>query len=939
MYRTGDLARWRSDGVLEFLGRADHQVKLRGFRIEPGEIEAVLLRHPAVAQAVVLAREDGPGQKRLVAYVVAGADREIDVAALRAQLGASLPDYMVPSGFVVLGSLPLTPNGKLDRGALPAPDLTPQVVRLPRTPQEEVLCALYAEVLGVARVGIDDSFFALGGDSIMSIQLVSRARKAGLEITPRAVFQHQTVAALASSATVAAGKAAAVADIAVGSMAATPIMHWLRERGGLIEGFHQSMLLRLPAGVREADLVGALQAVIDHHDALRLRLEVSGAGEWGLEIAPCGAVAARDCLRRVEVDGHDAAGLRACIGAEAAAAADRLSPAAGRLLQAVWFDAGDRAAGRLLLSIHHLAVDGVSWRILVPDLAACWAAVAAGRLPELSPRGTSYRGWGQRLVEEAQAAGRVAELSQWLGMLSGRSVSLFDGVLDAGRDIAGTARHLTVELPAALTGALLTQVAAAFHGGINDVLLSSLVVAVADWGRRRGRPGGPAVLVDLEGHGREEIFADVDLSRTVGWFTSLYPVRLDPGAIDIAEAMAGGAALGRAVKSVKEQLRGLKDNGLGYGLLRYLNAQTAARLAGYGAAQLGFNYLGRFAAGEGQDWGIAAEAGALGGGGDAGMPLGHGVEVNALTLDGADGARLCASWTWAPALLDEAAVGELARGWFAALEALVRHAALPAAGGRTPSDLPLVDLSQAEIERLESHYPRIEDVLPLSPLQEGLLFHALFDAQGPDIYVTQLMLSLDGPLDGEVLRAAAEALVQRHASLRAAFRHDNLSRPVQVIVPTVRVPWRSIDLSLLDDAAREQRWERLLLEDRAERFDFAAPPLVRFTVVRLGAERHRLLFTNHHILMDGWSVPVLVQELLTLYARRGDGRALPRVTPYRDYLAWIAAQDRTAAVAAWSAALSGLEEPTLVAPHDRGQAAMLPERIMIDAQRAADRSV
>src|ERR1700682_5287668 len=224
---------------------------------------------------------------------------------------------------------------------------------------------------------------------------------------------------------------------------------------------------------------------------------------------------------------------------------------------------------------------------------------------------------------------------------------------------------------------------------------------------------------------------------------------------------------------------------------------------------------------------------------------------------------------------------------------------------------------------------RIEDVLPLSPLQEGLLFHALFDAQGPDIYTMQIGFSLYGPLDSEVLRAAAEALGQRHGSLRAAFRHDNLSRPVQVIVPTVGVPWRSIDLSLLDAAAREQRWERLLLEDRAERFDFAAPPLVRFTVVRLGAERHRLLFTNHHMLMDGWSVPVLVQELLTLYARRGDGRALPRVTPYRDYLAWIAAQDRTAAVAAWSAALSGLEEPTLVAPHDRGQAAMLPERIMI----------
>jgi non-ribosomal peptide synthase protein (TIGR01720 family) len=417
-----------------------------------------------------------------------------------------------------------------------------------------------------------------------------------------------------------------------------------------------------------------------------------------------GAVAAGECLRRIDVSGLDDGGLRACIGAQGVAAEDRLSPAGGRMLQAVWFDAGDAAAGRLLLSIHHLSIDGVSWRILVPDLAACWEAQAAGRGVVLGARGTSFRRWGQRLLEEAQAAGRVAELGQWEQMLSAPSVAVFDGSLDAGRDIAGTARHLTLTLAASLTGSLLTKVAAAFHGGINDVLLSGLVVAVAAWGRRRGRGAGSAVLLDLEGHGREEIFGDVDLSRTVGWFTSLFPVRLDPGAIDLAEALAGGPALGRAVKSIKEQLRGLKDNGLGYGLLRYLNGATGSQLAGFAAPQLGFNYLGRFAVGATQDWGVAAEADALGGGGDGGMPLAHGLEVNAITLDGADGARLRATWTWAPALLTEAEVRDLAGGWFQALEALVRHAAQPGAGGRTPSDLPLVTLSQAEIERLERTY-------------------------------------------------------------------------------------------------------------------------------------------------------------------------------------------------------------------------------------------
>ena len=369
--------------------------------------------------------------------------------------------------------------------------------------------------------------------------------------------------------------------------------------------------------------------------------------------------------------------------------------------------------------------------------------------------------------------------------------------------------------------------------------------------------------------------------------------------------------------------------------MRYLNAQTGAQLAGDAVPQLGFNYLGRMAS-EAGDWSAAAEAIWLGGG-DSAMPLAHGLEINALTLDHPEGATLSASWSWAPALLTETAVRELAEGWFGALAALVRHVAQPGAGGRSPSDLPLVALTQGEIERLEREHPQLEDILPLSPLQEGLLFHALYDAQAPDVYTVQLDLELVGALDGAALALAAQALIERHASLRACFQHEQLGRPVQIIEARVLVPWRTIDLSGFEEAEREQRLAGILTQDRAERFDVASAPLLRFALIRLSADRHRLVLTHHHLLMDGWSAPVLVRELLALYGRQAE--ALPRVTPYRDYLAFIARQDRDAALTAWREALAGLEEPTRLAPHAAGGAPVVPEQIILALEEGLSRDL
>ncbi|MDL4774583.1 non-ribosomal peptide synthetase [Actinomadura xylanilytica] len=724
MYRTGDTARWLNDGRLEYLGRSDQQVQLRGFRIEPGEVEAVLARHEGVTDVAVIVRDN-----RLVAYTVPAESGAFDPGELRRFAARDLPDHMVPAVVVELDVLPLTVNGKLDRTALPAPDLSSKVSsREPRTGEEELLAALFAEVLGLERAGIDDGFFDLGGDSIIAIQLVSRARQSGLVISPREVFQHQTVEELAAIARPAGTGEEIEAEApgsGVGPVPVTPIVAWLRERTGgdasLIGGFHQAMILRTPAGLGADRLTAALRTLLDHHDVLRLRLDVdhgadTGAdhgtgtgtggdgGRWQPVVRPTGSVPAADLVTRVCVEGLDADKLASVIDEQAAAAQGRLDPAAGTMAQLVWFDAGE-AQGRLLVMLHHLVVDGVSWRILLPDLVTAWAGEG------LQPVATSFRRWAQKLTALASDPALAdRELDDWLDIVDGPDRPLAGRPLDPRVDIAARARSLRLELPAGVTGPLLTDVPAAFHGRANDVLLTGLTLAVAQWRRHRGGRG-TGFLLDLEGHGREDVVPGVDVSRTAGWFTSIHPVRLDAGQADWAEVRDGGAAVGTAIKKVKEQLRAVPSGGVGYGLLRYLDDAAAAELAAPAPAQVAFNYLGRVApGGEDGDWSLAPEEPPAGE--DPRMPMAHVLEINAVTRDLPGGPELAATWTWPDGLLAEDEVRELAEAWFTALRGLVAHVAAgdgggdgggpgTAAGGFTPSDL-LVELDQGEIDKLQN---------------------------------------------------------------------------------------------------------------------------------------------------------------------------------------------------------------------------------------------
>nr|WP_275408043.1 non-ribosomal peptide synthetase [Streptomyces sp. SID14515] len=717
MYRTGDIARWTTDGTIEYQGRSDDQIKLRGFRIELGDIETALTTHPHITHTTVLLREDQPGNKQLIAYTLPTPGHTPHPDQLRTHAATHLPDHMIPAAFITLTELPLTANGKLDRKALPAPDFSRQVVgRSPRNPREELLCTLFAETLNLDTVTIDDNFFNLGGDSIVSIQLVSRARAAGLVFTPRDVFQQRTVEALAAIAVASDGSAVDTPndpEAGTGDLPATPIIHWLSEAGGEIDGFYQAMVVRTPATATVETLTTTLQSLIDHHDILRLRTTRTEGRPWTFTVRPKGDVDAAWILRRVDTAGVHGGELRSLMAKETKPAQDALAPDDGVVLQAVWFDGGPGVEGRLLLMAHHLVVDGVSWRILLPDLATAHDAAEAGREPDFGQPGTSYRGWAQGLVEAASTEARTAELDTWTAMLGAEDPLLGNRPLDPDRDTAATSRALSVELPPHLTEPLLTTVPAVFHAGVNDILLTGFALAVADWRRRRGQ-NTTGTLIDLEGHGREELVPGTDISRTIGWFTSLYPVHLSPGVTEDAweEIRTGGPAVGNAVKSIKEQLRALPDNGAGYGLLRHLNPDTAPTLAALPTPQISFNYLGRFelagkkgGSGGTTAWSPAPEADSgVSGGSDDGMRLRYAFVLSAAAIDGPDGPTLTAGWSWPRELIDEEDVRDLAESWFRALEAIVTHAEGPDAGGRTASDFSLGGLSQDEIAEFEDDF-------------------------------------------------------------------------------------------------------------------------------------------------------------------------------------------------------------------------------------------
>ena len=886
LYRTGDLVRQRADGLVEYLGRIDHQVKIRGFRIELGEIETRLLEHDAVREAVVLAL-DAPSGKQLVAYLVSDAEHAALRDALKAHLKAQLPDYMVPAHLIVLQSMPLTANGKLDRRALPEPDpeANRQAYVAPRSELEHSLAAIWCAVLNVEQVGLDDNFFELGGDSILSIQVVSRARQAGIHFSPRDLFQHQTVQSLAAVAT-RSERVIAEQGLLTGPSGLTPIQHWFFDTDiPARQHWNQALVLK-PLQLLDAHrLEQALLAVLEHHDALRLSFTPRDA-QWHAEHlgVPEGGVLLQAQVRD----------MQACT-ALFTDTQRSLDLAQGPLLRALLVD-GPQGQQRLLIAIHHLVVDGVSWRVLLEDLQNVYRQLSEGQSVSLPAKTSALRDWAARLQAYAHSESLREELSLWQAQLAGPTVAL-PVQRPQGARRNSDAETVSVRLDAERTRQLLQQAPSAYRTQVNDLLLTALARVLCRWS------GQASALIQLEGHGRETLFDDIDLTRSVGWFTSAYPLRLTPQ-----------AEQGDSIKAIKEQLRGVPHKGLGYGVLRYLADDLCKQsMAALPSAQVTFNYLGQFDQSFGTDalFHPLEESAGLAHDPDAPLP-------NELSIDSqVYGGELVLRWTFSRERHDQQVIRDLAEAYLAELHSLIAHCLQDDAGGLTPSDFPLARLTQVQLDALPVPASAIEDVYPLTPMQEGLLLHTLLEP-GTGLYYMQDRYRINSALDPERFAQAWQAVIARHEALRASFCWNVGEDMLQVIHKPGSTPIEYLDWSADPQDQQEPRLQALLKAEREAGFDLLNQAPFHLRLIRVGEARYWFMMSNHHILIDAWCRSLLMNDFFDIYTALGEGRDAQLATPprYRDYIAWLQRQDLNEARQWWQQNLQGFERATPI-PSDR----------------------
>jgi nocardicin nonribosomal peptide synthetase NocA len=903
MYRTGDLARHLADGSLEYLGRCDAQVKIHGVRVEPGEVEAVLREHPAVAAAAVAVRTES-GEPRLVAYAVcAPGHGGAAPAALRHHLAERLPAAMVPSVVVLMDALPLTANGKVDRAALPAPTATPSpsapADQTGWTDAERAVAGAWSDLLAVEAPALDEDFFHVGGDSVAAIRLVARLRAGGLRVDVRQVFATPTIAGIAAAAVPEIGAGAPPAGEPsgpdTGEVRLTPVQRRFFARRPRVPGhLNQAVLLHPQEPLDPEVLRLALRSLVAAHESLRLRIHLNGGAP---RAARCAAPEAAEVLFRTVRVANDDALAQAAAGVHGSLDLG-MGPLLGALLAEV-----DGQGQRLLLTAHHLAVDAASWDALIEDLETAYRQLR-GSEPVRLPRATSaFRAWTAAAWQHGARPAVREQTAYWLSALP-ESAPPLPVDHPGGDNTHASADTVRAVVDASETAGLLAT-ARAYRMRADEVLLTALVQAIGDW------TGEPRLLANLEWHGRDEsIDAGLDLSRTAGWFSAVYPVHL---ALESTDGPAG------ALKGVKTQLRAVPANGIGYGLLRFGDDdRTAALLAARPEPAVGFNYLGQTR---------TAPAGGLfartdGGVGPIAAPQNereHLLEFNSRIVDG----RLEVELEYSRAVHRTGTAAALLQRFTERLAALAEHGAAPDAFGYVPADFPLAGLGQAELDALLRGERGVRDVFPLAPMQAGLLFRRLAAPAASD-YHTQIVFDVEGAVDEAAFRQAWNSAAAAHACFRTSFRWELLDEPLQVVHAERRLPWRRHDWGAEPAGVVDTRMDALLAADRADGFDLSQAPLARLHWVVLPGGERRVVWSHHHIILDGWSLPLVLRTVGEAYGAltRGEPVRIPEAPSYAAYVGWMRSRAEGAATAFWQAYLSGIREPALLVARRAGASAV-----------------
>ncbi|WP_262892893.1 non-ribosomal peptide synthetase [Puia dinghuensis] len=851
---------------------------------------------------MVVAREDKEGNKRLVGYIVgeAGWDRE----QLMTQLKERLPEYMVPMVWVELEAMPLTANGKVDRKGLPDPEtngLTSDRYIAARSEVEHQLTQIWSELLGVEQVGVTDNFFELGGDSIIAIQVVARTRRLGYERLQVAdLFTYQTIgklcAMLAQGSDEGVGEAGERHELE-GISGLLPIQRWYLEgEPEAVSHYNQSVLLRIAKEVREEELGAVVEWLLRQHDALRFEYR-RGASGWEQVYGPMRDIGA--VLRVEELRGGTAEELGREIEVRSEGYQRSLNIGRGELVRVVLYRTPEwEEWNRLLVVIHHLVVDGVSWRILLGDLEELLTGLRKGEAVSLGVKRSSYREWYGALEWYSRSKGLLEQKGYWSKVMGSYRP------LQVDREYAGMVRlgemgSHTIRLGAEPTRWLLQEVPRVYHTEVNDVLLSALLLAIGEWS------GEWKVMIGLEGHGREAIKGGVDTSRTVGWFTSVYPVLLEG---------EEGAGLGEVLKGVKEQLRGVPDKGLGYGVLKYMvGAEELQRESGW---DIVFNYLGQVDnVVRGSRWLRGAEE-----------PTGrraaerNGAREKVSVVGMVAGGELVLRWGYSKKHYDGESIEELSGLYVKKLEELIDHCRGRDGQEHTPSDYGLGrEINYVELDRFfgeqrqgKRRGEQVEGLYRLSGLQEGMLFHGLYDEQA-GTYVIQLEGELLR-LDEAIFRRSWSTVVRRHSILRSGFYHDAFKIPVQCVYREVEVPVEVLDYRGRSEAEQREGMAAYKETDRRRGFAFGEAPLMRVGLLRLSEERCWMLWTHHHLLLDGWSVQVLMEEFLKVYEELVSGGEVKKEEEdrYEEYIRYLEGRDKEEEESYWRKYLSGVSGRTLL---------------------------